>query len=44
MILGKKVSIADLEGVDEALHRGLAWMLCVFFSTPDHCPVLTASP
>jgi len=27
MILGKKVTIADLEGVDEALHRGLTWML-----------------
>ena len=30
MILGKKVTIADLEGVDEALHRGLTWMLYVF--------------
>jgi len=29
MILGKKVTIADLEGVDEALHRGLTWMLSV---------------
>lgn len=29
MILGKKVTISDLEGVDEALHRGLTWMLSV---------------
>lgn len=29
IILGKKVIIADLEGVDEELHRGLTWMLCV---------------
>lgn len=27
MILDKKVTIADLEGVDEGLHRGLSWML-----------------
>jgi len=39
MILGKKVSIADLEGVDEALHRGLTWMLYVC-SNFDHLPML----
>jgi E3 ubiquitin-protein ligase NEDD4 len=27
MILGKKVTLADLEGVDSDLHRGLSWML-----------------
>ena len=35
MILKKKVTLADLESVDAELHRGLTWMLCVFF--PSLC-------
>ena len=34
VILGKKVSIADLECVDEELHRNLTWMLSVSPPTP----------
>jgi E3 ubiquitin-protein ligase NEDD4 len=29
MILSKKATLADLEGVDMELHKGLIWMLCV---------------
>lgn len=31
MILKKKVTLADLESVDAELHRGLTWMLYVYF-------------
>ena len=30
MILGKPVTLADLEAVDNDLHRSLVWMLSVF--------------
>lgn len=33
MILGKKVTLKDLEAVDAELHRGLTWMLLVTFFT-----------
>ena len=40
MILKKKVTTADLESVDAELHRGMTWMLWVYFVTltylPDH--------
>src|SRR5258707_742005 len=33
MILKKKVTTADLESVDAELHRGMTWMLWVYFNT-----------
>lgn len=31
MILSKKATLADLESVDQELHKGLVWMLSVLF-------------
>lgn len=37
MILGKHVSLADLESVDADLYRSLVWMLLVFLLIPYPC-------
>jgi len=49
MILGKKVTLSDLESVDAELHRGLTWMLCVWplhrpWSSTNMTPVRMTSP
>lgn len=41
MILKKKVTLSDLESVDAELHRGLTWMLWVFFDAVRHTKLLT---